>query len=372
MQSSADLARENFYPSSNSEILRDLPSISPVFVWLAVTAKGEVGLKFKNWYFRKRGSATSLGTCFLHPSFSIMQKIIIPVVLLLLWLGGGTWYWTCEVRQCNCGGTAQAASPKAASQAPEASFFVFDLTADSARRFEAGSALRFAVGAAEPFVPGAVLPQLDALAAFLRENPQQQLQLIGQQHAGEGGEGLALQRARALFGPLAERGVSPDQLIALPEQLDTPAPAGDSLSGGVVFSLLPQLAEAESDNDSASLAANLPEPFALRFATNASDLPLSATERQAITQLIQYLRAHPEARLRLTGHTDNTGQTGNNRSLGRARAATVRDFFTAFGLDPGRIEIDSRGDQAPIAPNDTEAGRARNRRVEVGVRELDI
>lgn len=71
--------------------------------------------------------------------------------------------------------------------------------------------------------------------------------------------------------------------------------------------------------------------------------------------------------VKIVGHTDNTGSAELNRELSLARAMAVRDFLIEQGVDKGVISVSGVGSDQPIASNDTPAGRADNRRVEVQV-----
>jgi outer membrane protein OmpA-like peptidoglycan-associated protein len=67
----------------------------------------------------------------------------------------------------------------------------------------------------------------------------------------------------------------------------------------------------------------------------------------------------------IVGHTDSTGSDAVNDPLSRARANAVRDYLSARGVDPSRVTVQGRGSREPVATNDTDAGRASNRRVEI-------
>ena len=70
--------------------------------------------------------------------------------------------------------------------------------------------------------------------------------------------------------------------------------------------------------------------------------------------------------VRLVGHTDSAGKSEYNRSLSLKRAESVRNYLAVhFNIDPARIEIQGMGEDQPIASNESEQGRAQNRRVEV-------
>lgn len=69
----------------------------------------------------------------------------------------------------------------------------------------------------------------------------------------------------------------------------------------------------------------------------------------------------------VVGHTDNRGADAFNMRLSRDRAQAVRDRLVAGGVKGSRIATDGKGPTQPIATNDTEEGRAKNRRVEIQV-----
>ena len=81
------------------------------------------------------------------------------------------------------------------------------------------------------------------------------------------------------------------------------------------------------------------------------------------------LRDDPTARINIIGHTDNTGSPAINGPLSIARAQSVRDYLVDRGISGARVETAGRGEREPVADNSSDAGRARNRRVEIFLRE---
>ena len=71
-----------------------------------------------------------------------------------------------------------------------------------------------------------------------------------------------------------------------------------------------------------------------------------------------------EARLEISGHTDNQGDPDDNRELSEARALAVVEWLVDAGIAPERLTAAGFGDTRPIAPNETADGRAQNRRIE--------
>jgi len=77
----------------------------------------------------------------------------------------------------------------------------------------------------------------------------------------------------------------------------------------------------------------------------------------------------PNTRLTIVGHTDSTGSDAINNPLSVERAQSVRDYLAGKGVSPTRVQTAGHGEREPIADNSTDAGRARNRRVEIYLRE---
>ena len=69
--------------------------------------------------------------------------------------------------------------------------------------------------------------------------------------------------------------------------------------------------------------------------------------------------------LDLGGHTDSVGPAGYNVVLSERRARAVREHLLGRGIDPARLDVDGWGETRPISTNDTEQGRAENRRAEI-------
>lgn len=91
--------------------------------------------------------------------------------------------------------------------------------------------------------------------------------------------------------------------------------------------------------------------------------------RTVLDTFANSLRDDPNAQLSIIGHTDSTGSDAINNPLSLERARSVRDYLAARGVSASRIETSGRGEREPIADNNSEAGRARNRRVEMYLRE---
>lgn len=97
---------------------------------------------------------------------------------------------------------------------------------------------------------------------------------------------------------------------------------------------------------------------------------LRPESKAVLDQLVAFLEAHPAAAIELSGHTSSEGDAAMNRSLSYRRVKSCKDYVVAKGIDTGRITTVGLGPDRPAAPNDTEANRALNRRVELRVLKL--
>ena len=113
-----------------------------------------------------------------------------------------------------------------------------------------------------------------------------------------------------------------------------------------------------SDNQ---LKLNIPSDIS--FDTGRADIKPSL--RPILDQFASGLSGQPNTEVRIVGHTDSTGSDTVNDPLSLQRAQAARQYLAARGVDPARVFIAGRGEHEPIADNSTEAGRARNRRVEI-------
>jgi OmpA-OmpF porin, OOP family len=87
---------------------------------------------------------------------------------------------------------------------------------------------------------------------------------------------------------------------------------------------------------------------------------------EALTQIIDYLTANPTVKIYVVGHTDNTGLFAGNIALSKARAKAVKDYLVTKGkIAATRLGSDGVGSLCPVATNNTEEGKALNRRVEI-------
>lgn len=115
----------------------------------------------------------------------------------------------------------------------------------------------------------------------------------------------------------------------------------------------------EGDN----LVLNIPS--GITFAYDSADV--QPQFKRTLDQVADTLAQYNQTYIDVYGHTDSTGSDAYNQTLSERRATSVADYLAGRGVQPARIGTRGFGESQPIASNDTDAGRAANRRVEVKI-----
>ena len=113
-------------------------------------------------------------------------------------------------------------------------------------------------------------------------------------------------------------------------------------------------------------------PGRIEFDVNKATIKNDQASTSILTSLVEVLKANPNVnKIRIEGHTDNTGTPDANRVLAKSRADAVAKYLTDHGIDASRLDAVGKGSDVPLFPNDTEAHKAENRRTEFHLVEVD-
>jgi outer membrane protein OmpA-like peptidoglycan-associated protein len=105
----------------------------------------------------------------------------------------------------------------------------------------------------------------------------------------------------------------------------------------------------------------------INFATGSAAIP--AESYDLLNRAATALKSAPSGTpIEIGGHTDNTGNAAANLQLSQQRAEAVRAYLIQQGVDAGTLTARGYGDTRPVASNDTDEGRFRNRRIEFATR----
>ncbi|PRY37131.1 OOP family OmpA-OmpF porin [Spirosoma oryzae] len=331
------------------------------------------------------------------------------ILLLVLWMAGATWWHVCHIKQLCVDLPLPFSTDSTSAQGDE----IAPPPISDGKRFslELPGNFRFALSGDTPNTD-ALGSSLGELVTYLRNNPDRRLTIIGYYTADEttpaSATNLGVARAEQFRQYLTQQGApvasltTQGQLITLPDVRMATTPAGDSLMGGLAFAFAeadapqpaPPTAAAEPEslreltvapadtvqkklpvatlNTEAELAAaekftSVFEPIDLYFKLNEANYIKTAATRQFFDEAARYLKKHKNKKLRLTGHTDNTGNDAANLRLSRDRASDVKSRLRSSGISASQIVVDAKGEADPKADNSTIAGRRANRRVTVVV-----
>ncbi|MDD4227366.1 MAG: OmpA family protein [Mariniphaga sp.] len=101
------------------------------------------------------------------------------------------------------------------------------------------------------------------------------------------------------------------------------------------------------------------------FGFDSSDL--MATAKEELVSMANVLNNYPDTKIQVDGHTDSAGSDSYNQKLSERRAKSVADYLLSLGVTNDRITEKGFGETMPVADNNTDEGRALNRRVEIGI-----
>lgn len=101
------------------------------------------------------------------------------------------------------------------------------------------------------------------------------------------------------------------------------------------------------------------------FVFDSASANIKQTAVDNFTKVLEFIDGYPNRSIRIEGHTDSSGSDTFNLNLSQQRAEAVKDLLVDYGIEANRIEAIGMGESLPIADNNTESGKAKNRRVDI-------
>ena len=175
-------------------------------------------------------------------------------------------------------------------------------------------------------------------------------------------DALSLKRAQSVADYLVSTGTNEDAIRVIGRGSREPRASNETREGRIQNRRVDVLVVAEiRDLDTMVF------PGAALFERRSADLsePGRATLEKHRMEAVELLSR--AVYIEIVGHTDNVGDENDNMELSKLRAASVRDYLISKGHDASKMVIAGKGETMPIASNDTEEGRASNRRVQIVV-----
>jgi len=140
------------------------------------------------------------------------------------------------------------------------------------------------------------------------------------------------------------------------------------VSSSVVPAIFPSFKNEQSEVTPKQISIPKSNRKNLKINFESSSATILTNSKQRIKDFAAYLKDNSNKRVTIEGYTDNSGIRSKNFALSTKRAKAVRQLLISYGVKASRIKAVGKGDLNPIADNDTEIGRASNRRIEAVIK----
>ncbi len=202
----------------------------------------------------------------------------------------------------------------------------------------------------------------DQIAEYLGEHQDQELVISGYENSTEREQNtnLGISRANFIKDILIKAGVNGDRIVSQSklEDYSYNDDTGNYIGGILLnFHKLDESRIAEIEKGVAN--KTLYSEFAQKTFTP------DATLANYSLELKNYLEKYPDKTIQVIGHTDDVGEVEANIWYGQERANNVMNYLISRGITKDKIKASSKGESTPIAPNDSEENKAKNRRIEI-------
>jgi len=202
----------------------------------------------------------------------------------------------------------------------------------------------------------------DSIFNFLNKNQGKEL-LISAKYLDSEGEQRGLDRAQFLKDILVnEAKINPNRIVPKAVMSDYSYDESSNYSQGIAM-----LFRNVSEETKTKLEASITNKT-LYSQFGATDFKPDRSLQAYALELKNYLNNNPTKKVKITGHTDNVGSDAANYNFGLKRAKNVMNYLISRGIDKQKLTAFSKGEKEPIASNETEEGKAKNRRITISVK----
>ncbi len=303
-----------------------------------------------------------------------MGKTTYLIGIIITILIGIYFYMTC----CSSCDVAIGEAPlkeqeTTAPVAPRATSYPFALS-DGDYTYNASDNFNFKMSSSEYIEPlsqkvrDGIIP---GLKNHLTENANKVINIAGYYKGDETNNSafpnLGLARANAVKNFFVSQEIPSSQINTMGRLMPDMVADDGIYKGPIGYGIIEMAANAE-DEIKALYEKIEAEPLVLHFDTAETSINLSSGQRQKFADISKYLDKVPKAKCEVVGYTDNEGRRRTNIKLGQERADFAKAYLVQNGIAEDRIKTDSKGPKNPIASNNTEEGRTKNRRTEISIK----
>ena len=285
-----------------------------------------------------------------------MKILITGFIAFLIWSAISTYWYVCKIKNF-CGEPVPVKTETLVKPAETTGYHYFILDKpDTVARFE--QPISASLSSADVMIPSTTQGIYDSISNYLFKTPGRQVVIksyySGTEENNSDYDNLGLARAEVIRAGLLSRGINTDLIKTESYEKNLDFKDGES-AGAIEISIT-------------EIEAIAPGEFVLHFAFDKSDYIKVDQFESFATKVLEYLQNQQDKNLLITGHTDNIGSSQYNMDIGFSRARNIEKFFVERGLSKGNIVVSSSGENEPVADNDTETGRAANRRAVLTVK----
>ncbi|WP_299891501.1 OmpA family protein [uncultured Lacinutrix sp.] len=215
--------------------------------------------------------------------------------------------------------------------------------------------------------------KIERLSTYLKDNPGKTVDITGHYTSGEKNNtvfpNLGLARANSVKNYFVSHGMSSKDINTFGKLNDDLVPDENYIYYGPATY---KIGTIDPDDTSAADALKQlgeeikADPLVLYFDSGAASISLTANQREKVAKMVRYVDK-VDTSISVIGHTDNTGNRDANIKLGKNRAEFVKTYLVQNGISANKISTSSKGPDKPIADNNTDEGKAKNRRVVVTI-----
>jgi len=303
-----------------------------------------------------------------------MGKIGYLLGIFITILIGTYFYMTC----CSSCGLAMANEDQIeetvieTTEVPQATSYPFAFS-DGAYTYNASDNFNFRESSSEVIEPlsqkvrDGIIP---GLKNHLDENENKVINITGYYTDNEKNSSafpnLGLARANAVKNFFVSQEIPSSQINTMGQLKSDMVADGTIYKGPIGYSI--EEMDANAEDDIKALYKKIEaDPLVLYFNTGEASINLTAAQRQKIADISRYLDKVEKSKCEVVGYTDSQGRRKTNMKLGQERADFATAYLVSNGIPEDRIKTDSKGPKDPIASNDTDEGRAKNRRTEISI-----
>ncbi len=221
-------------------------------------------------------------------------------------------------------------------------------------------------------VSSALEEGISNLSAYFEVNKGKKLHITGLYAPAEENTSaypnLGMARANSVKNYFKDKGLK-GRFIEIFGQLDDQLALDETMyKGPVHYEIVTKDAAEDRQSEMEALRKTIQaDPLVLNFANAQTTISLSEAQRQKVANIARYLDMDEGTKAMVTGHTDDTGSRQGNVNISLKRANFAKNYLVQNGISSAKIQAAGKGSEEPIAANETEAGRAQNRRTVVTV-----